>query len=50
MMRWGLVLAWAKDTKIGAKMINARRDCADERDIPLGFQVAALFCAGQRLL
>jgi putative SOS response-associated peptidase YedK len=26
LMRWGLVPSWAKDTKIGAKMINARAE------------------------
>src|SRR5688500_9410966 len=28
MMRWGLVPAWAKDVKTGAKMINARAESA----------------------
>jgi putative SOS response-associated peptidase YedK len=26
MMRWGLIPSWAKDTKIGAKFINARAE------------------------
>lgn len=26
MMRWGLIPSWAKDTKIGARLINARSD------------------------
>jgi putative SOS response-associated peptidase YedK len=25
-VRWGLILSWAKDTAIGAKMINARAE------------------------
>jgi putative SOS response-associated peptidase YedK len=25
-LRWGLILSWAKDTAIGAKMINARAE------------------------
>lgn len=30
-MRWGLVPSWAKDTKIGYKMINARSETIDEK-------------------
>ena len=29
--RWGLVPAWAKDVRIGYKMINARRESLDDR-------------------
>ena len=28
-MRWGLIPHWAKDTKIGSRMINARSESAD---------------------
>ncbi|BBW95970.1 SOS response-associated peptidase [Geobacillus icigianus] len=31
MMRWGLVPFWAKDVRIGAKMINARAETVDEK-------------------
>ncbi|ASS99669.1 MULTISPECIES: SOS response-associated peptidase [Geobacillus] len=31
MMRWGLVPFWAKDARIGAKMINARAETVDEK-------------------
>ncbi|OQP07346.1 hypothetical protein B1690_05555 [Geobacillus sp. 46C-IIa] len=31
MMRWGLVPFWAKDVRIGAKMINARSETVDEK-------------------
>ncbi|WP_031409921.1 SOS response-associated peptidase [Geobacillus vulcani] len=31
MMRWGLVPFWAKDDRIGAKMINARAETVDEK-------------------
>lgn len=31
MMRWGLVPAWAKDPKIGSRMINARSETAHEK-------------------
>lgn len=31
MMRWGLVPSWAKDLKIGARMINARSETAAEK-------------------
>lgn len=31
MMRWGLVPSWAKDEKIGYKMINARAETAAEK-------------------
>jgi putative SOS response-associated peptidase YedK len=30
-LRWGLVPSWAKDLKIGYKMINARAETVDER-------------------
>ena len=30
-MRWGLIPHWAKDAKIGAKMINAREETLTER-------------------
>jgi putative SOS response-associated peptidase YedK len=31
MLRWGLVPSWAKDIKIGTKMINARSETAPEK-------------------
>ena len=31
MMRWGLVPSWAKDPKIGSRMINARAETLTER-------------------
>ncbi len=31
MVRWGLVPSWAKDEKIGARMINARSETAAEK-------------------
>ncbi|ARA96929.1 MULTISPECIES: SOS response-associated peptidase [Geobacillus] len=31
MMRWGLIPFWAKDARIGAKMINARAETVDEK-------------------
>jgi putative SOS response-associated peptidase YedK len=31
MLRWGLVPTWAKDPKIGYKMINARAETVDEK-------------------
>lgn len=30
-LRWGLIPSWAKDEKIGYKMINARSETADEK-------------------
>ena len=30
-MRWGLIPPWAKDKKIGNKMINARAESLDEK-------------------
>jgi putative SOS response-associated peptidase YedK len=33
MMRWGLVPFWAKDIKIGYKMINARAETAAESNV-----------------
>ena len=39
MMRWGLIPFWAKDTKIGYKMINARGETvADNRAFKYAFQ------------
>ncbi|MCW3039422.1 MAG: response-associated peptidase [Solirubrobacterales bacterium] len=31
LLRWGLVPFWAKDAKVGYKMINARRETAAEK-------------------
>lgn len=31
MMHWGLIPSWSKDTKIGAKMINARAETVAEK-------------------
>lgn len=31
MLRWGLIPSWAKDPKIGARMINARSDTVAEK-------------------
>ena len=31
LMRWGLVPSWAKDAKIGSKLINARAETAAEK-------------------
>lgn len=31
MLRWGLIPSWAKEAKIGAKMINARADMVAEK-------------------
>ncbi len=31
MLRWGLIPSWAKDEKIGARMINARSETAAEK-------------------
>src|SRR5206468_9368668 len=31
LLRWGLVPRWAKDLKVGYKMINARAETIDER-------------------
>lgn len=31
MLRWGLIPAWAKETKIGASLINARAETAAEK-------------------
>lgn len=31
MMQWGLIPSWAKDSKIGAKLINARAETLHER-------------------
>jgi putative SOS response-associated peptidase YedK len=31
LMRWGLVPSWAKDTKIGYRLINARSESVDEK-------------------
>ena len=30
-MRWGLTLFWARDPKIGARMINARAETVAEK-------------------
>ena len=30
-MRWGLILHWAKDPKIGSRMINARAETVAEK-------------------
>jgi putative SOS response-associated peptidase YedK len=35
-MRWGLVPFWAKDVKIGYKMINARAETIDEKSMYKG--------------
>jgi putative SOS response-associated peptidase YedK len=31
MLRWGLIPSWAKDSSIGAKLINARSETVDEK-------------------
>ena len=31
MLRWGLIPSWAKDTKIGSKLINARSETVANR-------------------
>jgi putative SOS response-associated peptidase YedK len=31
LMRWGLIPSWAKDSSVGAKMINARSETADTK-------------------
>src|SRR4051812_39573904 len=31
MLKWGLVPSWAKDPKIGFKMINARAETVDQK-------------------
>ena len=31
LLRWGLVLSWAKDPKIGARIINARSETVAEK-------------------
>jgi putative SOS response-associated peptidase YedK len=31
LLRWGLIPSWAKDTSIGARMINARAETVTER-------------------
>ena len=31
MLRWGLILYWAKDESIGNKLINARAETLDEK-------------------
>ena len=31
MFRWGLIPSWAKEAKIGYKMINARSECITEK-------------------
>ena len=36
-MRWGLVPFWAKDLKIGARMINAQAETAARREFPTIF-------------
>ena len=39
MMRWGLIPFWARDTKVGARMINARGETvADNRAFKNAFQ------------
>jgi putative SOS response-associated peptidase YedK len=35
-MRWGLIPFWAKDAKIGYKMINARAETIDEKPVYKG--------------
>jgi putative SOS response-associated peptidase YedK len=37
-LRWGLIPSWAKDAKIGSRMINARKETVTEK---AAFQVAA---------
>ena len=49
--RWGLVPSWAKDIKIGARMINARAETvADQAGVPAGVRRPALHHPGRRLL
>ncbi len=48
-MRWGLVPPWAKDTKIGYKMINARAESLDEKvsfKRPFQSQRCLILCDG----
>ena len=48
---WGLVPSWAKDPKIGSRMINARMETVAEKPaFRRAFAVAALPAAGRRLL
>ena len=50
-VRWGLVPFWAKDVKIGSRMINARAETLGEKPaFPPRFRQAALPAAGRWLL
>ena len=50
-MRWGLIPSWAKDPKIGNRMINARSEtAADKAILPHRIQAAALPDSRRRLL
>jgi putative SOS response-associated peptidase YedK len=49
--RWGLVPFWAKDLKVGYKMINAKAETVDEKpSFRNAFKSAALPHPGRRLL
>ena len=41
--KWGLVPSWAKDPKIGYKMINARVETVTEKP---SFRKVSVFCLG----
>jgi putative SOS response-associated peptidase YedK len=40
-MRWGLIPPWAKDAKIGSRMINARAETADQQSAFKGLLATA---------